>query len=88
MTKAQRAGRRKPEVRSAMDKNEEQILMREYQARIEKKLRDQEMAGLEYWKGQLDGIISLKPDGVASLQAHLRKLSDMMANRIRLLKRG
>jgi ABC-type Fe3+-hydroxamate transport system substrate-binding protein len=57
------------------------------QEKFEKKLKDHEIAQLDYWKVQLDKILALKPDGVASLQLHIRKVSDMMGNRIKVLKR-
>ena len=62
--------------------------IKEYQERFEKKLKDQERELLEHWKGQLDRIESMRPDSIASLQMQLRKMSEMMANRIKVLKKG
>lgn len=61
--------------------------VREMQARQEKKLLEKELEVVGYWKEQLDRLAVLKPEGIASLQAQIRKLSDMMANRITTLKR-
>lgn len=58
------------------------------QEKFEKKIMEHEIEQLEYWKAQLDKILALKPEGVASLQLHIRKISDMMHNRIKVLKKG
>ena len=62
--------------------------IKEYQERFEKKIRENEVALLEHWKTQLDKIESMRPDSIASLQLQIRKLSEMMANRIKVLKKG
>lgn len=62
--------------------------IKEYQERFEKKLKENEMALLEHWKAQLDKIESSRPDSIASLQSQIRKLSEMMANRVKVLKKG
>jgi len=61
--------------------------IKEYQDRFEKKLKENEIALLEHWKGQLDKIVSMRPDSIASLQLHITKTSEMMANRIKILKK-
>jgi hypothetical protein len=61
--------------------------IKEYQERFEKKLRENEIALLEHWKDQLDKIASMRPDSIASLQMQVKKMSDMMANRIKVLKK-
>jgi hypothetical protein len=58
-----------------------------YQARFDKKLKENEIEILEYWKAQLEKLTVMKPDGVASLQMQIKKISDMMLNRIKILKR-
>jgi hypothetical protein len=62
--------------------------IKEYQERFEKKLKENEIDLLEHWKEQLDKIESSRPDGIASLQMQIRKTSEMMANRIKVLKKG
>lgn len=64
------------------------VFIKEYQERFEKKTRENEIAALEHWKAQLDKIIALRPDSVASMQIQLSKLSDMMNNRIKMLKKA
>lgn len=61
--------------------------VREYQERFEKKIRENEIALLEHWREQLDKIAGARPDSVASLQLQIKKISDMMANRIKVLKK-
>jgi hypothetical protein len=61
--------------------------IKEYQERFEKKLKENEIALLEHWKGQLEKIESSRPDSIASLQLQIRKTTEMMANRIKILKK-
>ena len=61
--------------------------IKEYQDRFEKKLKENEIALLEHWKEQLDKIATMRPDSIASLQMQIKKTSDMMANRIKVLKK-
>lgn len=62
--------------------------IKEYQERFEKKLKESEIDLLEHWKGQLEKIESSRPDSIASLQLQIRKITDMMGNRIKVLKKG
>jgi len=62
--------------------------IKEYQERFEKKLKENEIALLEHWNGQLEKIESSRPDSIASLQSQIRKMSEMMGNRIKVLKKG
>jgi hypothetical protein len=61
--------------------------IKEYQDRFEKKLKENEITLLEHWKGQLDRIVSMRPDSIASLQSQITKTTEMMANRIKILKK-
>lgn len=63
------------------------LFIREYQDRFEKKIRESEIASLEHWKAQLDKVIAMRPDGVASMQLQITKISEMMSNRIKTLKK-
>ena len=63
-------------------------LAKEFQQRLEKKVRDVELAQLEYWKAQLDPLLVARPEGVAALQSQIRRVADKMANRILMLKKG
>lgn len=62
-------------------------LLKEIQERFERKLKESEIDLLEYWKEQVDRVAAMKPEGIAALQIQVRKISEMMANRIRILKR-
>jgi len=64
------------------------VFIKEFQERYEKKLREKEMEIIEHWKVQLDKIIAMRPDSISSLQLQLTKTVEMMANRIRVLKKG
>jgi hypothetical protein len=61
--------------------------MKEIQTRFDRKLKDEEITLLEYWKEQVDRVALMKPEGVAALQMQVKKISEMMTNRIRILKR-
>jgi hypothetical protein len=61
--------------------------IKEYQDRFEKKLKENEIALLEHWKGQLDRIVGMRPDSISSLQLQITKTAEMMANRIKILKK-
>ena len=71
-----------------MSDREQETLLREMQSRYNKKLREQEISVVEHWHEQLNRILTLKPEGVAALQNQLRKVANMMENRIMILKRS
>jgi hypothetical protein len=62
-------------------------LMKEIQTRFDRKLKESEITILEYWKEQVERVAIMKPEGIAALQTQVRKISEMMTNRIRILKR-
>lgn len=66
---------------------DQSAFMKDVQARLEKKLKENEIQTLEYWKEHLEKLASMKPEGVAALQVHIRKVAEMMGNRIKVLKR-
>ncbi|MGP8152709.1 MAG: hypothetical protein ACLQBQ_00980 [Smithella sp.] len=67
--------------------NSTDLFIKEYQERFEKKIKENEIALLEHWRAQLDKVIGMRPDGVASMQLQVAKISEMMANRIKILKK-
>jgi len=66
----------------------DQAFIKEMQTRFEKKIKENEISLLEYWKSHLDKLLTMKPEGIASLQLHIKKITDMMENRIKILKKG
>jgi hypothetical protein len=58
------------------------------QTRFEKKVKENEISLLEYWKSHIDKLLTMKPEGIASLQLQIKKITDMMENRIKILKKG
>jgi hypothetical protein len=66
----------------------DQALLKEIQAKLDRKMRENEIAILEYWKEQLDRVVFMKPEGIASLQVHIKKIAEMMSNRVKILKRN
>ncbi|MHB9096990.1 MAG: hypothetical protein ACYC5X_04120 [Syntrophales bacterium] len=69
------------------EKDQQAILLKEIQTRFDRKLKEEEITLLEYWQEQVDRVAQMKPEGVAALQMQVRKISEMMSNRIRILKR-
>jgi hypothetical protein len=69
------------------DKDQQSVLFKEIQARFDRKVKENEIDLLEHWKEQIDRVAMMKPEGIAALQQQVRKISEMMANRIRILKR-
>jgi hypothetical protein len=69
------------------EREQQAAFLREVQARFDRKVKDNEISLLEYWKEQLDRVVVSKPEGVAALQTQVHKISEMMANRVRTLKR-
>jgi hypothetical protein len=65
----------------------QEAFTRAIQAKFEKKMREHEIEQLEFWKGHLDRLAAMKPEGVGALQLQIRKVAEMMANRIRTIKR-
>jgi hypothetical protein len=64
------------------------VFIKEFQDRYEKKMREKEIEILEHWKSQLDRIIAMRPESIASLQTQVAKTAEMMANRLKILKKG
>ena len=76
-----------PEGTIMTEKDLPAAVLKEIQARLDKKVRENEIAAIEYWKALVDRAASMKPDGIASLQLQIKKISEMMENRVRILKR-
>jgi len=70
-----------------VDKAQE-AFVKEMQAKLERKIQDNEIAVIEYWQSQLSRLLAMKPEGIASLQMQIKKIHDMMTNRVQILKRG
>ncbi|MDO9515688.1 MAG: hypothetical protein Q7J01_06270 [Syntrophales bacterium] len=66
----------------------DQQFLRDFQEKVEKKLRENEISVIQYWHERLGRVVSMKPDGIASLQLEIKKIYDMMENRIKALKKG
>jgi putative protein kinase ArgK-like GTPase of G3E family len=70
---------------SEIGKNES--LIKEMQARIDRKLKESEIETVEHWKEQVDRIAAMRPEGVAALQQQVKNISERMNNRLRILRR-
>jgi len=65
----------------------DEAFLKEIQRKLDEKIRENEISVLEYWKERLQRLIVMRPDGIASLQVEMKKLSEMMETRIMTLKR-
>ena len=63
------------------------VFIREFQEKSEKKVREKEVGILEYWKAHVGKIIAMGPESIASVQLQVTKMSEMMGNRIKVLKK-
>lgn len=68
-------------------KGDAAVIIREYQKRLDRALRENEISVLQYWKERLERIAAMKPEGIASLLLELKKLAENMDNRIKILKK-
>ena len=66
----------------------QEAFIKEMQAKLDRKIRENEIEVIEYWQGQMSRVLAMKPEGVAALQLQIKKIHDMMGNRIQMLKRG
>ncbi|MBW2675176.1 MAG: hypothetical protein JRD89_17500 [Deltaproteobacteria bacterium] len=62
--------------------------LRDFQGKVEKKLKENEISVVQYWHERLGRVVSMKPDGIAPLQLEIKKVYDMMETRIKTLKKG
>jgi len=69
------------------DKGQESFI-KEMQNRFDKKLREHEITVIEHWRDQLTKVLSMKPEGVGALQVQIKKVSEMMNNRVMNIKRN
>jgi hypothetical protein len=67
--------------------DDQSALVKEFQAKFAKKLKENEISSMEYWKEQVDKLLALKPEGIAALQLQIKRVSNMMGNRINTLKK-
>ena len=58
-----------------MTDNRQEAFVKEMQAKLEKKIRDNEIAVIEYWQSQLGRLLTMKPEGIASLQLQVKKFT-------------
>lgn len=66
----------------------DQEFLRDFQKKVEEKLRENEISVVQYWYERLGKVVSMKPDGIASLHLEVKRVYDMMENRIKTLKKG
>ncbi len=66
--------------------DDQSSLVKQFQSQFEKKMKEAELSSLEHWKEQLDKLLTMKPEGIAALQMQIKRVSNMMANRIATLK--
>ncbi|MBN1614019.1 MAG: hypothetical protein JW950_06090 [Deltaproteobacteria bacterium] len=71
-----------------VERESQAAFQKELQEKIEKKLRENEITLLEYWRAHLEKVLAMRPEGIASLQLQIKKISNMMENRIKMLKKG
>jgi hypothetical protein len=51
-----------------VDRDNQAAFQKELQAKVEKKLRENEISLLEYWRAHLDRVVALRPEGIKMLK--------------------
>jgi len=59
---------------------------KEMKKKVEEEMTRKEMETILYWKGEVDKILTKRPDSLATFQLEVRNLLQRMLNRIRILK--
>ncbi|MBN1828672.1 MAG: hypothetical protein JW884_05975 [Deltaproteobacteria bacterium] len=66
----------------------DQVIQKAFQAKLDRTLREKEIEIIQYWKERLDRLIAAKPEGISALKLEMQRLSDMMENRVKVVKKG
>lgn len=61
--------------------------LREFQKKVDLAKTQHEISVIQYWKERLDKLATMKPEGIGALQVEIKKLSSVMENRIKTLKK-
>lgn len=61
--------------------------LREFQKKVERAKAEHEISVVQYWKERLDRLAAMKPEGIGALQVEMKKLSSVMDNRIKTIKK-
>ena len=68
-----------------MDKNETSWV-KEMKKKVEEEMVKKELEAVFYWKGELEKVLSKRPESLGTLQIEVHNLIQRMQNRIKVLK--
>ena len=67
---------------------DEKAWIKEMKKKIEEDLVQKEIEAILYWKGEIEKIMSKRPESLATFQIEIQNLIQRMKNRLRILKSG
>lgn len=67
---------------------DEKAWIKEMKKKIEEDLVQKEIEAILYWKGEIEKIMSKRPESLATFQIEIQNLIQRMKNRLRMLKSG
>ncbi len=67
---------------------DEKAWIKEMKKKIEGDLVQKEIEAILYWKGEIEKIMSKRPESLATFQIEIQNLIQRMKNRLRMLKSG
>ncbi|MCF8054686.1 MAG: hypothetical protein K9K75_05665 [Deltaproteobacteria bacterium] len=65
----------------------QEALLKAIKTKYEAKMLQEEHDSLMHWRAQLDKILKSKPEGIASILIQVKNVSEMMGNRMQILKK-
>ena len=70
-------------MKSEMD---EVALMKGIKKKVEEEMTKKEIETILYWKGEIEKILSKRPESLGTFQMEIQNFIQRMQNRIRILK--
>ena len=65
---------------------EDSALLKGIRKKVEEEMTRKEIEMILYWKGELEKIITKRPESLGTLQIEIQNLTQRMQNRVKILK--
>ncbi len=69
-----------------MTDHENTALLKGIRKKVEEEIARKEIEALQYWKGEVEKILSKRPESLGTFQMEIKNLIQRMQNRIKVLK--
>ena len=66
----------------------DKAFLEQMKKKVEKELAEREVLVVEFWKGEIEKLLSKKTESLSALQQDLKNLSSRMGNRLNVIKRS